>query len=149
MFGLLDPRIWLAALILSAVAFGGGFWKGHNHGVSMERATWLTAQAEADKLARKVAADRQARVDVAMADAARREGRLRADARNAAAALQRLRDSIGTTVYTGQTPGDATTARTSPVGELLEACGRELVEVGRAADGHVSDLQTLIQAWPR
>ena len=149
MFGLLDPRIWLAALILSAVAFGGGFWKGHNHGVSMERSTWLTAQAEADKLARKVAADRQARTDMAMADAARREGRLRADARNAASVASGLRDTLDSVERAAATSNDAALHAVGALRVVVSQCTAEYLAVAEDADRSRSYAQTLMEGWPR
>lgn len=37
MVTLLDPRIWIAAAILAAAAFGAGYYKGHQAGEASER----------------------------------------------------------------------------------------------------------------
>ena len=73
MMRLLDPRIWLAALLIIAMAAGLGYWRGHVAGASGVQAHW-----DADTT-------RQQLADTQRALAAEQENRQREqDLRNAA-----------------------------------------------------------------
>lgn len=64
------------------------------------------------------------------------------------AGLIGLRDTA-TAVRAAATTPDASAAYTNTVSELFDQCGRELVKVAGRADGHVNDIQALMDAWPR
>ena len=59
-----------------------------------------------------------------------------------------LRDTA-TAVRAAATTPDASAAYANTVSELFNQCGRELVKVAGRADGHVNDIQALMDAWPR
>lgn len=86
------------------------------------------------------------------ADAAKtREAALRDDAAGARAELDRLRDSLRLSTRRDPVPGTATTAADQPATTqtvIFLDCAAALTELARAADGHVSDEQTLIDSWP-
>lgn len=64
------------------------------------------------------------------------------------AGLIGLRDTA-TAVRSAATTADASSAYANTVSELFDQCGRELVKVAGRADGHVNDIQALMDAWPR
>ncbi len=64
------------------------------------------------------------------------------------AGLIGLRDTA-TAVRSAATTPDASAAYANTVSELFDQCGRELVKVAGRADGHVNDIQALMDAWPR
>ena len=64
------------------------------------------------------------------------------------AGLSGRRDTA-TAVRAAATTPDASAAYANTVSELFNQCGRELVKVAGRADGHVNDIQALMDAWPR
>lgn len=95
---------------------------------SIERATLALTKAQND------AQDRRTGIDAAVD----RNG----------AGLIGLRDTA-TAVRAAATTPDASAAYANTVSELFDQCGRELVKVAGRADGHVNDIQALMDAWPR
>lgn len=87
------------------------------------------------------------------ADAARtREKSLLADAAGARSELDRLRLAISRATRRDPVPSTTAPAETQPadpVAELLGTCAAEVQELAGAADAHASDVQTLIESWPR
>lgn len=48
---LLDPRVWIAAILLAAASFGLGYIKGNTNGKATIQAQWDKAKAEAAQVA--------------------------------------------------------------------------------------------------
>ena len=48
---LLDPRVWIAALLIAVAGFGLGYVKGNTHGKAKVQAQWDAAKAEAAQVA--------------------------------------------------------------------------------------------------
>lgn len=86
-------------------------------------------------------------------DAASRVAAADRDLRRNRTELDRLRDAIRARPATAcAVPDIATPASPSPVdaaGDILGECAAALTDVARAADGHASDTQQLIDAWPK
>ena len=95
---------------------------------AIERATLALTKAQNDAQARRTGID--AAVD------------------SNGAGLIGLRDTA-TAVRSAATTPDASAAYANTVSELFDQCGRELVKVAGRADGHVNDIQALMDAWPR
>lgn len=121
-----------------------------------ELTNYKTSIAEAARIG-QAAADRKKEQQLTKqkeaADASRtRETNLRADADGARTELERLRGAIRFAARRDPVPSTARPAiaePTSAVGELFESCAAEVQELGRIADGHASDVRTLIESWPQ
>lgn len=48
---LLDPRVWIAALLIAVAGFGLGYVKGNTNGKAKVQAQWDAAKAEAAQVA--------------------------------------------------------------------------------------------------
>lgn len=110
--------------------------------------TTRVLQADTDrKRAEQLTREREA------ADAAKtREAALRADADGAGRELDRLRLAIRSAARRDPVPSTVAPAQPEPgasIGQLLESCAAEAVELARIADGHASDVRTLIEIWPK
>ena len=84
--------------------------------------------------------------------ARRREATLLADAAATNNALDSLRLSTTAARTAYRLSGPATTAQYQYADtgyELLDLCSEELVRVSAAADGHSSDVQMMLEAWPK
>jgi hypothetical protein len=127
-------------------------------------------RAEKDLVAYKLAASESARLAQAevdrkgleqlnrqkeAADAAQtREASLRADAAGARAERDSLLDAVRAATATPRPGLPAAPAAPgyqhgSALIELFGACTAEVQELASAADGHASDVRTLIDSWPR
>lgn len=75
---------------------------------------------------------------------------LRADADSARAESDRLREqSAGAARRIAAAPPAAVAEYATAATELLNQCQRSYQGLAAAADGHASDVRTLIEAWPR
>lgn len=52
---LLDPRVWIAALLIAVAGFGLGYVKGNTNGKAKVQAQWDAAKAEAAQVAASAA----------------------------------------------------------------------------------------------
>jgi hypothetical protein len=98
------------------------------------------------------AAENTARQLEATNAARTRETILRNDAAGARSELERLRGAIRLAARRDPVPGTSASAddqHASTEGKLLAQCAAEYQQLGEAADGHASDVQTLIESWPR
>lgn len=113
----------------------------------------LAGQAEANTRALKAAADSTARMQKEKDDAIERAN-TRAAAQATAVAAARAqsdrlrRDLSDTRARLAQAPVEALREYADTVGELYGECEAELVETAAKADGHASDVQLMLEAWP-
>ena len=82
--------------------------------------------------------------------AAEREATLRTERDRALAGARRLRDDIATlrTRLPNAIPS-ACIATADALAGLLDQCQQEYRGMAEVADGHASDVQTLMEAWPK
>lgn len=82
--------------------------------------------------------------------AAEREATLRTERDRAIAGARRLRDDL--TTLRARLPNaipSACIATADALAGLLDQCQQEYRVMGEIADGHASDVQTLMEAWPK
>ena len=82
--------------------------------------------------------------------AAEREASLRVERDRALAGARRLRDDL--TTLRARLPNaipSACIATADALAGLLDQCQQEYRVMGEIADGHASDVQTLMEAWPK
>lgn len=148
MLSLLDPRIWLGALLAIALTSGFSYFNGVQHGKQVLRAEYASAVAEANREARATEQRRQRNVDDAANAAAARERNLRASAGDARTESDGLRsdiDALGRVAHSLATADEAF----SRASRALTACSKRHSEL--AADADIADLEAreLRQAWPK
>jgi hypothetical protein len=149
MWSLLDPRIWLIAIVLVGAASGVSYFKGRSDGRTICEAKHAEAVTAANVEARKMEAARQRNVDDAARTAAARESRLRADSRRAAGESAGLRDDLRTARdYAAQSRAAAERVATVAT-ELLERCAGRYTGVAEAAQRSDIEARELRQGWPR
>lgn len=153
----LIPKWALALLLAAALATAGKLeWDSHETARELEKKEAYVAQLEAtianaNAVSARVHAENEVRVREATDAAARRQRYLVADIANADDELSRLHalvslyaDNAGPGT-SDRTPADHYTATFA---ELLLQCGERYTAVAAAADGHASDVKTLVDAWP-
>jgi chemotaxis regulatin CheY-phosphate phosphatase CheZ len=71
------------------------------------------------------------------------------DAGNARDAADRLRFQLDRTSTAAQLSLDACTKHSATLRAVLDESVEEYRQMGAAAAGHASDVQTLVEAWPK
>lgn len=163
MIALLSPKLWFALAFAALLAFIGvqrvqvSSAKAATANVRLNLAQVERAYADAARVA-QTAADQVEAAHLkqqlkAETDANTRETGLRADAAGANDALGRLRIAIrAAAARSNPVPGNATVATGvdgGAIGELFAQCSAQLVGVASAADGAISDVETLRESWPK
>jgi hypothetical protein len=153
MIGLLDPRLWLAVLLVAALSFFAGEWR--EHGVSSARMELADGLAKAQLNAatdRAIAAETKlAGVDAAI-DAARTKEKedakttidaLRADVRSGAVSL-----SIATrALRAGPAGPDPGAGYIETRSELVPQAAIDLIDIAADGDDAVRDLNSCIAKY--
>jgi len=153
----LIPR-WALAVAIAALAVTSGRLLWTNKGLVADLATantsianYQNAIAQANARAAQQAATLTQKVLDAQNEAKKRETALRADVQSARNALDSLRHAadLSRAAYrlTGAPPNAAADTADAAI-NLLVRCSERYSELAMRADGHVSDLKTLTQAWP-
>ena len=89
-------------------------------------------------------------IENARINAQSREARLKRDVANAQSAVVGLRNDLGALRARLATSTEASCLATADsLGVLLGQCAEAYRDVSEIADRHASDVQTLIEAWPR
>lgn len=140
----------------------GGYYADRPAGVTLpswadgHSAWWvipLRAYAQADRLAAEEAARiygaLTTRYEGALNDARKRETAQRRNADAARTESDGMRSQLSDAArLIAAAPPAAVADYAATVGELLADCGRRHQELAAKADGHASDVRTLVQAWP-
>lgn len=147
------PYRLLVAIVLCIAAGAGGWSQGASHIQAKwdkERAELAQAGLKAEQEARETERQYQKQLQEAQHAANTRVQKIRADADSARAAADILRDSIA--AIAGQLPAatpDASRDTAATSLQVLGECADQYRAVAEAADGHASDVRTLMEAWPR
>ncbi|MDP2323519.1 MAG: hypothetical protein Q8N51_05760 [Gammaproteobacteria bacterium] len=147
----MNPLI-LSALIAAALSAGSAYqiqeWRygaKEKARVEQESAQALAAQRDLRALENR----RYAVAASAQVAAVGRDISLRRDADGSRAALISLSNAAEQALREAGTSHDACTVRATAISELLTVCAARHRELGEKASRHVSDIQTLTDAWPR
>ena len=162
MLAILDlvPRwLWMALVVALSATSCKLKWDNGQLSIEIEKGKTYVAQLERsisqanEASAATALADNQ-RVRAAEEAANSRVRALAADRASANTELARLRDALA--VYTapsgltGKAGSLAPTLDTAdPLPDLLVQCSSRYSELAGKADGHASDVQTLMAAWPK
>lgn len=138
-----------AAAILAAVVAATGTWKVQNWRYEAKEKARVEQQLESERLRAKANLRNAENVITAQNAAAARISQLRLDAAGARATADGLRTSISTALSRADNDLAACTDTANTIGKLLDQCGTAYQELGAVADGHASDVKTLIDAWPK
>jgi len=82
-------------------------------------------------------------------NAATRTAVLRRESNDSRTAAQRLLDQSADSLRAASTSLEACTATAATLSVISNQCTTRYSELGEKAQGHVSDIQTMIEAWPQ
>ena len=143
----MNPQMIIAAVI-AAIGFGGGWtiqsWRyGAKEAKNAEQKLvhiQQSAAADIRRLDNVVSAQNQASV---------RSVGLRIALDGALNELDRLRVTVSNTVPSTCDATSTSTDRATTASELFLECAAAFAELGGKADRHASDLETLMDSWPK
>jgi hypothetical protein len=139
-------------LIVSTVAAAAGFavaWNLQAHQITKQELNHAQERIEIQRAARVVADRASTAVIVAQNNAATRGAVLRRDADAARTAASGLRDDLDIASRAAATSLDACTVTATTFGRLLIASTEEYRKLAADCSVHVSDIRTLVEAWPK
>jgi hypothetical protein len=149
MWSLLDPRLWLAALVLVGAASGVSYLKGRSDGKTICEAKHAQAVTAANVEARKIESRRQAMVDEGARTRAAAETRLRSDLASARSLRDGLLDVLNATQRYAEESHAAATRATAALDSVFRDCTRAYLDMAEAAQRHADDAVMLRDGWPR
>jgi hypothetical protein len=135
-------------LALAALLSFSHIWV-YRHGKQIVRAEWSESVAAANIEASRFERKRQQGVDEAEIAASKRNAGIAAAARAARGELGGLRDAVDAAHILAAQSSAAADNTIRTLGELLQRCGAEYVDVAAEADRAYSEVKTLREAWPR
>lgn len=139
------------AALGAACAWGAWMFQGNRYEAELGklRTEYAQAQFRALEKAHAETIRLQSRKDEAERLAAVRQSALARDLAASRDALGRLSHTADGALRRAGDTHEACLATAAAQGTVLNQCSARLVEVAGAADGHVSDIQTLTDSWPK
>ena len=141
----------LIALCSAAAAGAAGFgsaWHIQGSRITQMELNHANAIIQQQRAARQSIDRALSQVSQAQNDAQARRVVIAAAVDRNGAGLIGLRNTAASVRASAITP-DASAAYADTVSELFGRCSSELVRVAGSADGHASDVKTLMDAWPK
>ena len=145
------PPFFITVISLGvACAIGAGVaWRIQSATIAEMRLEHAETRIAAGRVARAAIERATTTVITAQNNAASRGPVLRAAADASRSELDRLRESTTNAMRAASGSLDACAANSVATSQLLNQCGAELQALAGRADGHVSDITTLTEAWPK
>lgn len=138
-------------IISSAIAFAMGFgvaWQVQSGRMDSLKLEAANERINQQRIARQTSERYSAALAQAQNAAQTRRSVIAASVDANGAGLIGLRDTTAA-VRSSAATDTARDAYADAVTELFDQCSTTLVRVAGQADGHLSDLQTMIEAWPK
>lgn len=143
---LLDPRLWVAAIVACGLAYGGGRWQQSSHDKAIYQAKTTAAALDAARVQIKAVDDaraeeqRRTAAQTEIANAAKKDAdSARTDARDAGAAADRLRQRVADLLAAARSAKDPAAtgggqAASDPLGMLADVLERADQRAGILAE---------------
>jgi len=142
----------LLPLLLSALIAGVSAWfiQGWRMGEQMQAQAANLSKQHLVQIRNVIQSERASHEQLASAQLAsrQREQILRRDAAATRSELERLRDASAGAVRMSSESHDSCIERASALRDVFDQCATQYGELAEAAGRHVSDIKTLMQAWP-
>jgi hypothetical protein len=142
-------NITLIATIVSAAAGFAVAWNLQAHQITKQELNHANERISIQRAARATIERTSNAVIQAQNNAASRVAVHRLAAADARGAVERLRDELDVATRAANTSFDACTVAAATTSGLLHQCAARYSELADKAQGHVSDVRTLMEAWPK
>jgi len=142
-------RAALVIAVLSAAMGFGAAWKLQGHQLTKQELNHANERIAIARANRAALERNQNAVLAAQNNATARVVVLRRELAAAHGAVGGLRDDIDVAMRAANTSLDACTITARTAGELLAVCADRYTDMAGKAQGHVSDVRTLVEGWPK
>jgi hypothetical protein len=142
-------NLTLIATVVSAVAGFAVAWQLQAHQIVKQELSHANERISIQRAARATIERTSNAVIQAQNAAAGRVAVLKRQSDAAVVAADGLREQIDITQRASATTIDACNRYSIAIGGLLNQCATRYRELGNQAQGHVSDIRTLMAAWPK
>lgn len=144
----------IAALAVTAALAAGGVWQyqanKYERMLAEQRTEYATAQVRALEIAHADTIRLRDQAQAAAAAATTRLQRLSADRDRLRAAADGLRGDLATAALRlPDAPADAVIEYAAALDSVFLDCTARYEQLATKADGHASDVQTMIESWPK
>ena len=146
---MLTKYLYLGVALALAALLSTTHLMAYRHGKTVIRAEWQEATAAANVEARQMEQRRQRNVDDAQSVAAATQARIVADARNARAQRDGLRDDLSAVRLHAAQSLAAATVTVAALSDVFQQCSRAYSELAEVADRHAADSLMYQQGWPK
>lgn len=147
----MNPQL-IVALLIAGAAFTTGFggaWKIQSLRLDARELQNAEHQLENERLVAKTRTRQDQAIIAAQSAGLVRARRVAMDADAVRLGNDRLRDDLAVTMRDAAASLDACTVRANTIGELFLAATESNRKLAAKADRHASDIQTLVEAWPK
>ena len=145
-------KLLIVSTLVGGVLGAGAAWKWQSNSytaqISALQTTYAQQQHRAVETAHAQTIQLQERKDEAIKKSETRLKLVAADARRSADALGLLHQAADSAIRAAETSHTACIERTAALGDVFKSCSQAVTALGKTCDGHVSDVKTLIDAWP-
>jgi hypothetical protein len=139
-------------IFISLASAAAGFflaWQLQAHDITKLKLEHTNERIAIQRAARATIERTATAVIQAQNNAASRVAVHRLAAADARGAVERLRDELDVATRAANTSFDACTVAAATTSGLLHQCAARYSELADKAQGHVSDVRTLMEAWPK
>ena len=142
------PIQLIAALLISVAGFGSG-WKVQQWRMDAQEAERAKRELVAIQDAAASSIRRQENIIEAQGRAVLRERQLRDAAAVSRGALVSVSNAAGEALRAAQDSHASCTVSAAALADVFGQCGQRYEALGAKASRHASDVQTLVEAWPK
>lgn len=139
----------IAIALIIALAFGASNWKSYTLGKTAERTAWNMRTIKANDDARELERLNRQSKESALENRTKQIMANVVAADRARLAAERLHNASERSLQTARENHAACIVSANTHAELFGECRTELRQMGQAAQGHATDVKTLIDAWPK
>ena len=148
-----SPTRWLLLLGLCLSLTAGYYsWRSHEQGIGYDKAVseYTVKLAKAEQAARAKEQSLQAQITKAQDDAKTRETKLAADAASSKRTADSLRQQLASNnAKLSSLTRAAVDQYAATAGIVFAECAGTVTDLAAKVDAALSDVQTLLQAWPK
>jgi len=138
----------ISAAVAAALGFGAA-WQIQTARIEHAENNRIEIAREQEREISRLESKRSLEYIDAQNRARQRESKLRMDAAAAVAAADSLRDALTRSAQAARDDPGSCPDRTATASELLVECSQEYTTLAGRCSRHVSDIETLIGAWPK
>lgn len=141
--------IRIVSAIIVLLFFSMTHWSVYVKGKKAVQAEWNVAVLQAKEAANEIERTNRISKEKALEDRTKQLVQNNIASDRARIASERMRDTSEQSLAQARASHDAAIISATTHKELLDSCRNEYRDMGQKAQGHATDIKTLIDAWPK